>query len=145
MSIAFPAILVALGGGIAIGFQSQFSGVIGDRLGSMEAVFIMHLGGLIPAALIMLAMRGGTLPAWRTVPWYALLGGLVGVAIIAAISYAVPRLGLATTLMLAIVAQLILGAVLDHFGWLGAIHRPFDVSRAIGMLVLFAGAWLIIR
>lgn len=145
MFASIAAIMVAIGGGIAIGFQSLFSGVIGSRLGTMEAVFIIHLGGLIPAALIMLALRGGSLAAWRTVPWYALFGGLIGIAIIAAISFAVPRLGLATTLTLSIVAQLVLGALLDHFGILGATQRSLDTSRSIGLLVLFVGTWLIVR
>jgi transporter family-2 protein len=67
------------------------------------------------------------------------------VVIVACVSYAVPRLGLATTLTLTIVAQLVLGTILDHFGLLGAIHRPLDVSRAVGMVVLFLGTWLIVR
>ena len=145
MSVAIPAILIALAGGITIGLQSQFSGTIGQIVGIMEGTFVVHLGGLILSALILILMRGGGISAWREIPWYALCAGFIGVAIIASISYAVPRLGLATTLTLSIVAQLVLGAVLDHFGWLGAIPRPLDLPRAFGMLILFAGTWLIIR
>ena len=138
-------ISVALLGGIAICLQSQFSGTIGESLGIMESAFIIHLGGLLLAGVIMVFMGGGTLSAWRSLSWYTLSAGFVGVLIIATISYAVPRLGLGTTLTLSIVAQLVLGALLDHFGLLGAIHRPLDVSRAIGMAVLFLGTWLIVR
>jgi len=145
MSIALVASLVAVLGGLAIGFQSFSSGILGDRVGVMESVFILHLGGLLAAALILLFMRGGNVSAWRSVPWYILLGGLLGVIILAAYSFAIPRIGLATTVTLAIVAQLLLSAVIDHFGLLGSIQHSLDLRRAIGMLVLFAGTWLIIR
>ena len=144
MTTLLPASMALLGG-IVICLQSQFSGTIGLKLGLMESVFIVHLGGLVLAAFIMLFLRGGNLAAWRTVPLHALSAGFIGVVIISTISYAVPRLGLGTTLTLSIVAQLILGAVLDHFGLLGAVHRPLDLSRAIGMLVLFVGTWLMVR
>jgi len=93
----------------------------------------------------MVLIGGGNVASWRTVPWYALCAGLLGVAIVASISYAVPRLGLATTLTLSIVAQLVLGTIIDHFGLLGATHHPLDLSRIVGMIVLFVGTWLIIR
>jgi len=139
------AALVALVGGIAISFQSLFSGVIGKQTGILGSVFIVHVGGLILSGLLLLLLRGGSLAGWRGVPWYALCAGFIGVVIVACVSYAVPRLGLATTLTLTIVAQLVLGTILDHFGLLGAIHRPLDVSRAIGVVVLFLGTWLIVR
>lgn len=138
-------IMVAVGGGVAISLQSLFSGVIGSKLGILESVFLVHLGGLLLASVLLLFAGGGNIATWRSVPWYALCAGFLGVAIIASISYAVPRLGLATTLTVSIVVQLVLGAILDHFGLLGATVRPLGLSRVVGMIVLFAGTWLIIR
>ena len=145
MSVALSATLVAVVGGLAIGFQSFSAGILGDRIGVMESVFIIHLGGLILSAIVLLFMWGGNLTAWRSVPWYILVGGLYGVIILATYSFAIPRIGLATTITLAIVAQLILSAILDHYGFLGSVQHSFDVRRLIGMLVLFAGTWLIVR
>jgi len=145
MPSLFVVALVAIGGGVAIGLQSQFSGLIGTRLGVLESVFIVHLGGLLLAGVLLLAVGGGRIAGWRGVPWYALCAGFLGVAIIASISYAVPRLGLATTLTLSIMTQLVLGALVDHFGLFGAVHHPLDLSRAAGIAVLFLGTWLVIR
>jgi transporter family-2 protein len=44
-----------------------------------------------------------------------------------------------------VAVQLITGAVLDHFGLLGADPRPLDLTRLTGMGVLVAGIWLTIR
>lgn len=132
MSSLLPVALISLVGGVAICLQSLFSGGIGARVGVAESTFIVFL-------------RGGNLGAWHSVPWYTLTAGFLGVLIVASVSYAVPRLGLASTLTLAIVAQLVVSAVLDHFGWLGAVPRPLDLARIIGLLVLGAGTWLVIR
>lgn len=145
MTIGLGALAAALAAGAAICVQSQLSGVIGRRLGSLESAFVVHLIGLALASILIVVVRGGNLGAWRTVHWTAYTAGLVGVGIVAAVSYAVPRLGLATTLTLTIVAQLLLGALLDHFGWLGATLHPLTPTRALGIVVLLVGTWLIVR
>jgi len=145
MNALFLVIMIAASGGAAISFQSLFSGVIGEKLGIIESVFIVHLGGLLLAGLLLLVAGGGSIASWRSVPWYALGAGFIGVAIVASISYAVPRLGLATTLTVTVVSQLIIGAIIDHLGLLGATHHPLDLARVIGMLILFVGTWLVIR
>ena len=144
MSAVVPAIFVAIAGGVAIAFQSQFSGVIGERLGVVESVFILHVGGILLATVLILAARGGNLSAWRTLPWYVYVAGFLGVLIVAAISYAVPRLGLATTLILSIVTQLLIGIMFDHFG-LFAASRPITLSRSAGIAILLVGTWLVLR
>jgi transporter family-2 protein len=143
--LSIPALVAAILGGAAISVQSLFSGTLGQKVGIMESSFIVHLVGLVLAGLVMLLMRGGNLGAWRSVPWYVLTAGLLGVGIVAAISFAVPRLGLAATVTLTVVSQLTIGAALDHFGWLAASPHPFGWSRAAGIVALFFGTWLIVR
>jgi len=145
MNAAMP-ILMMLAAGIAITFQSLFAGTIGARVGAIESAFIIHLGGVLLAALILLVgMRGGNLAAWRTVPWYVYSAGFFGVVIVGAYSYAVPKLGLASAITLAIAVQLILSATLDHFGILGTAQRSFDLWRGLGVATLLAGTWMILR
>jgi transporter family-2 protein len=145
MPVALSAAVAAALGGLAIGFQSFSAGILGDRVGVMESVFVIHLGGLVVAALVLLFLRGGNLAAWKGVPWYILIGGIYGVVIIATYSFAIPRIGLATTVTLAIVTQLVLSAILDHYGFLGSVQHTFGLRRLVGMLILFAGTWLIVR
>ncbi len=145
MAFFSPAVIVALVGGVGICFQSLFSGVIGSKVGVLESVFIVHAGGMLLSVGIMAFLRGGNLGAWSTVPWYTLCAGFLGVVIVGAISYAVPRIGLASTLTVAIAAQLAFGAMLDHFGLLGAVQRTLDLPRMIGLFVLAFGTWLVVR
>ncbi len=138
-------IVTALAGGVAVGLQGPLTSLMSQKLGTVESVFIVHLGGAILAALPLVVLRGGNLGEWRSVPWYALAAGSLGLVILSAVSYTIPRAGVATTVTLIVVAQLITAALLDHFGLLGTAVRSLDLGRAIGMLVLFVGTWLLVR
>src|SRR5262245_18576927 len=88
-------ILVGLAGGIAVGLQSPMASMITQRLGVFESVFIVHIGGGLIALIPILVYGGGNLGQWRTVPWYALCAGVFGLIVIGAISYMIPRIGIA--------------------------------------------------
>ncbi|MEE8593239.1 MAG: DMT family transporter [Candidatus Bipolaricaulota bacterium] len=146
MSIALLSIFLTVVVGMAIATQTLFAGVLGHHVGVMESVFIIHLGGLVAAGAYLLVLGGGNLGAWKAVPWYVLLfGGLLGVIIVGGYAFVIPRIGLAPAITLAVSSQLILSAVISHFGALGAVHQPITISRVIGILVLLLGTWLIVR
>jgi transporter family-2 protein len=138
-------LIVGLAGGAAVGLQAPLTSLMSQRIGTIESVFIVHLGGAILAGIALLAVRGGNLGAWRSVPWYALAAGSLGLVVLSAVSYTIPRIGAATTVTLVVVAQLVTAALLDHFGLLGTSVRLLDPARLVGIAVLFAGTWLIMR
>lgn len=138
-------LIVGLAGGAAVGLQAPLTSLMSQRIGTMESVFIVHIGGAILAGAALLVVRGGNLGAWRSVPWYALAAGSLGLVVLSAVSYTIPRIGAATTVTLVVVAQLVTAALLDHFGLLGTSVRLLDPARLIGIAVLFAGTWLIMR
>jgi transporter family-2 protein len=132
--------------GMAIATQTLFAGVLGHHVGVMESVFIIHLGGLVAAGAYLLILGGGNLGAWKAAPWYVLLfGGLLGVVIVGGYAFVIPKIGLAPAITLAVSSQLILSALLSHYGILGAIQQPLTMSRIAGILVLLLGTWLIVR
>lgn len=137
-------ILIGLAGGIAVGLQGPMASMISQRLGIFESVFIVHLGGAL-AALIPMVIYGGRLGQWRSVPWYALGAGAFGLVVIASISYMIPRVGVAAAITSIIAGQLLVSAVLDHFGMLGASVRAFDAQRLLGLGVVFVGVWLTVK
>ena len=145
MGIILPSILLTVVVGLAIAAQTQFAGVLGQHVGIMESVFIIHLGGLLFAGAYLLFMSGGNLGAWKAAPWYTLLGGLLGVVIVGGYAFVIPRIGLAPAITLAVSTQLIFSALLSHYGVLGALQQPLTVSRIVGIAVLLAGTWLIVR
>lgn len=142
--LALP-LLLAIAAGVAVGLQNPLSALMGQRVGLLQSAFIVHLGGTVVAGALLAVTPGGRLAAWRTVPPYALAAGALGVLFISAISYTIPRIGIATSVALLLTAQLSLAALLDHQGWLGTAVRSFDASRMAGLVLLLVGSWLVLR
>ena len=138
-------IIIAVVGGVAVALQGQFMGLIDKGIGTRESVFITYASGGVLAGLVMLASRGGNLRSWQEVPWFAFSAGMLGLVIVTTISYTVPRLGLSKAFTIIVASQFITAALLDHFGVLGAVMRPLDLSRLLGFGVLILGVWLIMR
>ena len=137
-------ILVGLVGGMAIGVQSPMSSIISQKLGMLESVFIIHIGGAL-AALIPLIILGSRLREWRSVPLYTLGAGAFGLIVISSMGYMIPRIGVAGALITLLAGQLLVGSILDHFGWLGAAQRLMDLPRIIGLAVVMLGVWLTVK
>lgn len=141
----FWVIFLAMLGGIATAMQGQFMGLLSVAMGPLESVFITYAGGAVVVAMAMVVAQGGNLKAWTTVPWYALTSGLMGLMIIGAIGYAVPRLGVAAGFTVMVATQFVMGAVIDHYGLFGAVVRPMDLTKVLGLGLLMAGVTLLVR
>ena len=137
--------LVGLAGGLAIGLQAPLASLINQRLGVMESVFIIHLGGAIGALSLLLIYRGGSLGEWQTVPWYALAAGLFGIVLISSQVLIIPSIGVAATITLIIAGQLIMASVIDHFGLFEIEARSFGWEKVIGLAIVLLGVWLTVR
>jgi bacterial/archaeal transporter family-2 protein len=138
-------LVLAIMGGIATALQGQFMGLLSIALGPLESIFITYAGGAVVVAMAMVFAQGGNLKAWSTVPWYALTSGLMGLVIIGSIGYVVPRLGVAAGFTVMVATQFVAGAVIDHYGLFGAVVRPMDGPKALGLGLLMAGVTLLVR
>jgi transporter family-2 protein len=137
--------LIGLTGGIAVGLQSTMASTISQRLGLLESVLIVHIGGAIIALIPLLLYGGGKLGEWRSLPWYTLAAGIFGLIVIGAISYMIPRVGVAAAVTTIVVGQLFISTILDHFGLLGAAVKSLDTTRIIGLVVVLLGVWLTVK
>ncbi len=101
--------------------------------------------GLHRLSLVLPESDPGQVKHWSDIPWYALLAGLFGVMVIAAVSYMIPQIGVAGSTITVVTGQLLIGAMLDHFGWWGVIQRPVEPARLPGMGIVLLGVWLTVR
>lgn len=141
--VGFVGVAVAVG--VAATLQAAFTGIMTERLGPLESVFITYGGGGLLVATAVLVARGGNLGAWRDVPTYALFAGVAGLIIVGGLGLAIPRLGVVGSFAVILATQFILGTIVDHFGWLGADVRPIDPTRLIGIATLMVGSYMVIR
>jgi transporter family-2 protein len=138
-------LLIGLLGGIMVGFQSPIAGAMSQRVGAASSNLIVHVSGAILSVLLLLARGGENFAAWRSLPWYMLLSGGFGVVLFMTVSYTLPRLGAASMLTLIVVGQLVMGVIIDHFGWFEVAARPLDLTRVIAIGFLLVGVYLIAR
>jgi transporter family-2 protein len=134
---------IAALGGVATALQAHFMGILDKRIGTLESVFITYVSGALLIGAIMLIQRGGHLGSGAAAPWYAYTSGILGLVIVGTLAYSTPRLGLIAAFTVFIAAQILMGALVDHFGWMGADMRPLNLARLAGVVLLLAGTWLI--
>ena len=138
-------ILIGLIGGAAVGLQVPIAGAMGQRVGGIASSFIIHLSGAIFSGLFLFLRGGEKIKDWHTLPWYMLVAGIFGLILYLTINVTLPRLGSTMMVVLIIVGQLVLGVIIDHFGLLGVATQPIDLARALGVVVLVLGAYLIAK
>jgi transporter family-2 protein len=138
-------VIFGLLGGVAVGLQAPLASLISQRIGTMESVFIIHFGGAIAAGTMLLVRGGGNLPDWRSVPWFALGAGVLGLVVVGSSNYAIPRIGVLGAIFLIVAGQLFVSTLIDQFGWLGVDVRAMDLTRLGGIAVLLIGVWIVLR
>ena len=141
------AMLAVVFGGAATALQAPTNAKMMGAVGSpVNAAFVSFAVGT--AALGILAVLLQVRPdvaASRALPWYAWIGGLYGAIFVVAAAWGVPRLGVATTIILMVAGQLLLSVVLDHFGVMGMPKQPISLGRVAGIGLVIAGVLMVRR
>ena len=77
------------------------------------------------------------------VPWWALVGGLLGASYIMAMITMAERVGSAAFMALSFAAAISMSVLIDHFGWLGMKRHPAGLWRLVGCGLMGAGVALV--
>ena len=129
--------LLAFLAGTGVAMQSQINGELGKRTGPLEASLISFTVGTIALFLLVLLLGKGGIPSIAGIPKWQLTGGLLGAFFVFVITLCVPKIGVSFTLLIAITGQIIMGAVINHFGLFGAAATPISMQKlaAIGLML----------
>lgn len=93
-------------------------------------------------------LRPKPLPTARDVasmPWWAVVGGLVGAVQVYAGLTLVNRVGAGTFMGITVTSALVMSLVIDHFGWLRLDPHPITLPRAVGGALMVCGVVLIAK
>jgi len=133
--------------GIAIGIIVSFQTAVNSRLRSFigspyQASFVSFaIGTLFLAVITLLGHQSlwvsGTLLA--TQPWWIWIGGLLGVIFLTTNILLFPHIGAVQTAIMPILGQVIMGSIIDNFGWFSATKQPLTLIKIIGLLLALAG------
>lgn len=103
------------------------------------------IGTLVLAAIVALAGQAGGLGGALDVPWYYLTGGILGAAYVFTALVTVGSIGAGGVAAATITGQLTASIVLDRLGVLGLEESPITIERVVGVGLLLAGTYLIVR
>jgi len=140
------ALLGAITVGLAIGFQAPMNAALGKLTDPrIAALWNFMLGGALILLVNLIFGNIRDLSMLKAVPWYYLLGGVLGFIVVIGSILVVPVLGTGLALSLIVSAQLMTGMLIDHFGLFGVRQIPVDWQRILGLVLLLAGVRLITR
>ena len=137
--------LMACVGGL-IALQPAVNAGLGRATGNIAAALISFaIGTLVLAAIVVLSGQAGGVGSSFDVPWYYLLGGLLGAAYVFTALVTVSAIGAGGVAAATITGQLGASIVLDRLGVLGLDEAPITFERLLGVALLLAGTFLIVR
>jgi transporter family-2 protein len=141
------AIVLVAVAGLLVGMQPPINARLGREIGGLQAAAFSFIAGTVALVLIAaVSKRGiGTLGDVGRVPWWALLGGLLGAVYVTVAILTVRTLGVSSLTAIVIAGQLTGAVVIDRFGLLGIAKQPIGAGRIIGLVLLVVGVLLVVR
>ncbi|WP_031516445.1 DMT family transporter [Desulfofalx alkaliphila] len=146
MDVRIVALIVAALAGATMAVQGTLNSALGKAVGLWEMTLIVHVIGAAIAAVLVFLFKMGTLDLakWATAPWYTYLGGALSLLIIYAVARSIPKIGVAPATTAIVFCQILTAGLIDHFGLFGLQRVSFSWYRAVGVVLMAVGAWLIL-
>ncbi len=138
------AVALAVAAGLAGAVQAAVMGELGERVGVFPALAFSGVVAVVIGLALLLVAKQSVRGLGDVVrqPVWLWSGGALSVLIILAITVASPRIGLAATIGIIIAFNLSVAAIIDRFGWFGFDQIAISWTRALGLVLLGAGAAL---
>jgi transporter family-2 protein len=145
MDRGLAVILMAAMGGL-IALQPALNAELGRATGNVAAALVSFaVGTLLLAAIVVLSGQASGLGSTFDVEWYYLLGGVLGAAWVFTALVVVSSIGAGGTAAATITGQLTASVIVDRMGVFGLEETPITFERVLGVALLLAGTYLIVR
>lgn len=137
--------LTAAAGGL-IALQAPINAGLGKATGSLPAALVSFaVGSIALAAIVVLSGKAAGLGSTFDVRWYYLLGGLLGAVYVTTALIAVSAMGAGGVAAATVTGQLTASVVIDRLGLFGLDQIALSPERLLGVVLLLAGTFLVVR
>ena len=136
---------VVAGGLVAL--QAPINSKLGKAVGTFAAASVSFAIGLAVLMVIALVFGGGfgKLGEALNIPWYYLLGGVLGAVYVTTVLLSVREIGAGSVAAATISGQLTASVLVDQLGILGLEQRSLTFTRVLGLALLATGVFLVVR
>ena len=138
-------LIIMICAGAAVALQPSINARLAQKAGLLESACISFAVGTLGRVIALLISGKTNVRGLHETAWWEWTGGILGAFFVTATILAVPKIGTAATMAVAIAAQLLTALVLDHFGLFGFGGMQLDLKRSLGAVLLIIGAWIIVR
>ena len=138
-------VILTIVAGILVTIQGPINVQLGKTIGNSywSTLMTFIVGGLFMLIFALVTKQTTSVGTEQSFKLWQLLGGIFGAIYVVSIIIVMPVLGVGTATVLLLFVQLVTSMIFDHFGWLGTQIRPFDVYRAVGVILMALGIYLI--
>ncbi len=138
-------LLTAVVGGV-LALQAPINAGLGRATGALPAALVSFtVGTVLLAVIVGLSGDAGGLGSTFDVRWYYLVGGVLGAAYVTVALIAVKSIGAGGVAAATITGQLATAVVIDRLGILGLERTAITGGRVVGVALLLAGTYLLVR
>lgn len=138
--------LFAIGiiGGMSIPFQTSINSKLGVYTKSpiytstisfgIGALFLVFLNVIFNPQMLTIQFLSE-----QSFHYYWVTGGMLGVIFLTGNLLLLPKLGASLTVVIVLTGQMVMGVIIDSYGWFGASIQPFTIFKALGIILLITG------
>ncbi|HEX4669963.1 MAG TPA: DMT family transporter [Solirubrobacterales bacterium] len=145
MDRGLAVLLTATAGGL-IALQAPINSGLGKATGGLPAALVSFaVGSIALAVIVVLSGKAGGLDSTFDVSWYYLIGGLLGAVYVLTALTAVSSIGAGGLAAATVTGQLTASVAIDRLGLFGLDQVALSPERLLGVGLLLAGTFLVIR
>ncbi len=135
--------ILAIFAGLAFAIQGPTNTKLSFQIGNLEAAMVSFIGGIVTLGLMVIFIGDGDFTQIINAPFWMWLGGLCGAAMVLIITYSTPLLGAAFTITIIMFGQLLMGILIDAFGWFNTNPIRIEPMRLLGCAAIMVGLLLV--
>lgn len=128
--------------GAAMSVQGVMNTRLQEDIGLWEANAYVQGTAFFLSLLVMWLFGSGSWKAIAQVPRGYLLGGALGLVITVTVMLSIKGLDATVAISTILIAQLLVAALIDAFGWLGQEKVAMGVKQYVGLALMLGGVVL---
>jgi transporter family-2 protein len=139
-------VVAAVAIGFSLSLQPPINAAMARTLSSaMLAACISIAISLVAVVVVWLTWGhgAGNFAEIRALPWWVVLGGIIGVVFVAGSIVTAPPLGMALFFVCVVSGQLLGSTLADQLGAFGIPVQPVTTMKVVGLALVLAGAALV--
>jgi transporter family-2 protein len=132
-------IIMSVVAGAAMSLQGVINTRLSEKVGLYESNVFVQATALALGLIVMWLFGKGNLSEITQVNKIYWTGGILGTVIIVTVMLVIGNLRPTQAIAIILISQLLVAAVIDAFGWLGAEKISFTWNKWAGLALMIAG------